>query len=117
MHYFRGHPYPINQDGHGLGSILSSIARSAIPLVKSGARFIGRQVLNRACDVGRDVIDGQNVGASVRKRVFGEPQEGSSVKRRRRVKGKRSKKKKSVVRRKGGVKKKTSKKHLKDIFS
>src|SRR5277367_1051528 len=86
--YYKGHFIPISQEGRGLGSILSSIARSALPLVRSGAKFLGRQALRTGCGIGDDVLSGHSVKSSIRKRVLGEeplPQEGSGVKRRRRV--------------------------------
>jgi|SRR5277367_3237244 len=85
--YYKGHFIPIQQEGRGLGSILSSIARSALPLVRTGAKFLGRQALRAGCDIGDDVLSGHTVKSSIRKRVFGEesPQEGSGIKRRRRT--------------------------------
>ena len=114
MHYFRGHPYiPPNQEGQGLGSILSSIARTAIPFLKTGARFVGREALRAGCDVGDDVLSGQTVKQSIRKRVFGEePQEGSGVGIKRRRITNQSKAKRSKPRRKTNhqvVRKKTQK--------
>ena|SRR5277367_4338084 len=128
MQYFRGHPYippPSGQEGHGLGSILSSIARTAIPFLKPIARSIGRTVLDKGCEVGRDVIEGQNLKSSFKQRVFGQdpPQEGSGRRRRKRkrqaVKAKKRKpvkrkKRKSVKRKRKSVKRK---KPNQDIFS
>ena len=90
--YYKGHFIPIQQEGRGLGSILSSIARSALPLVRTGAKFLGRQALRAGCDIGDDVLSGHTVKSSIRKRVFGEesPQEGSGIKRRRRTIRKRA---------------------------
>src|SRR5277367_4157649 len=111
MQYFRGHPYippPSGQEGHGLGSILSSIARTAIPFLKPIARSIGRTVLDKGCEVGRDVIEGQNLKSSFKQRVFGQdpPQEGSGRKRKRKRRAvKPAKKKKSVKRKRKPVRK------------
>jgi hypothetical protein len=108
MNYYKGHPtpYQYTQEGHGLGSILSSIAKTAIPFVKTGARFLGREVLRAGCDVGDDVLSGQTVKQSIRKRVFGQtPQEGSGVKRIKRVyPPKRNRKKKKAGRKQRGRK-------------
>src|SRR5277367_1574773 len=109
MQYFRGHPYippPSGQEGHGLGSILSSIARTAIPFLKPIARSIGRTVLDKGCEVGRDVIEGQNLKSSFKQRVFGQdpPQEGSGRRKRKRQASRRKpakkKKRKKTVKRK-----------------
>src|SRR5277367_3038079 len=141
MRYFRGHPYvpPSSQEGHGLGSILSSIARTAIPFLKPIAKTIGRTVLDKGCEVGRDVIEGQNLKTSFRKRVFGQnpPQEGSGGKRRRRRRRsraavkprrrkpgrpgkavkKKKKKKKKTKKNKRGTRKRATKRASHDIFS
>jgi len=124
MQYFRGHPYippPSGQEGHGLGSILSSIARTAIPFLKPIARSIGRTVLDKGCEVGRDVIEGQNLKSSFKQRVFGQdpPQEGSGRRKRKRQASRRKPAKK---RRKKAVKRKRKparkpKRTAKDIFS
>src|SRR5277367_4547891 len=123
MQYFRGHPYippPSGQEGHGLGSILSSIARTAIPFLKPIARSIGRTVLDKGCEVGRDVIEGQNLKSSFKQRVFGQdpPQEGSGRRKRkrqerRRKPAKKKKKRKKTVKRKS-VKRKRKQKPTKD---
>src|SRR5277367_6177994 len=125
MQYFRGHPYippPSGQEGHGLGSILSSIARTAIPFLKPIARSIGRTVLDKGCEVGRDVIEGQNLKSSFKQRVFGQdpPQEGSGRRRKRKRQASRRKpakkrRKKAVKRKRKPVKRKQ--KPTKDIFS
>ena|SRR5277367_741901 len=134
MRYFRGHPYvpPSSQEGHGLGSILSSIARTAIPFLKPIAKSIGRTVLDKGCEVGRDVIEGQNLKSSFRTRVLGQdsPQEGSGRRRkRRRVTPARKKRKPAAARKKKQKKRKPAKrapkrkrkraprKHQQDIFS
>ena len=63
------------QRGHGLGNMLRSITRLALPLVKRGAQTLGRQALNtakqsaknlgkqalhRAANAAVDVINAQN---------------------------------------------------------
>ena len=56
--YFSGAKY---QQGYSLGNIFSSIAKTVLPLVKSGAKAIGKQVVY--CRVGftLDVLKGKNV--------------------------------------------------------
>ena|SRR5277367_1772529 len=127
MQYFRGHPYippPSGQEGHGLGSILSSIARTAIPFLKPIARSIGRTVLDKGCEVGRDVIEGQNLKSSFKQRVFGQdpPQEGSGRRKRKRQASRRKPAKKRKLVKRKSVKRKRKparkpKRTAKDIFS
>jgi len=51
---FRGSPY---QKGHGLGSLFSSLARFAVPLLKRGAKYLGRRALQTGVDIARDVME------------------------------------------------------------
>ncbi len=131
-----GNGFPVyhgaaGQRGHGLGSILSGLFRSAMPMIKRGLAFFGKQALKTGLEVANDVAEGQSFGNAARRRVpeginraisaagFTN-QSGSGRKRRarsastvRRKKGKRAKSKKSKKR--GKKKKKKCKSH--DIFS
>jgi len=51
---FRGSPY---QKGHGLGSLFSSLARFAVPLLKRGAKYLGRRALQTGVEIARDVVE------------------------------------------------------------
>jgi hypothetical protein len=108
--YFAGYP----QYGHGIGSLFGSLARTALPLLKRNAGFIGKQVLNAACDVGNDVLDGHTVKSSINKRVFGEQGGSGHIKRKKKKCCTSVKKtpKRKVVRKRKVVKKKK-----KDIFA
>ena len=55
--YFSGSAY---QKGYGLGGIFSSIAKTVLPLVKSGAKAIGKQVLRSGVGFASDVLEGKN---------------------------------------------------------
>ena len=48
------------QQGYGLGNLFSSIAKSVLPLVKSGAKAVGKQVLQSGVDFASDVLSGKN---------------------------------------------------------
>jgi len=82
--YYSG--YYKHQTGNGLGSILGSLARGAIPILKSGARFLGSQVLDKACDIGRDVLQGETPKTSFQKHVFGGGTQGGAGRSRKRKK-------------------------------
>ena len=43
--YFSGAPF---QSGYGLGSLLTSLAKSVMPLIKSGAKASGKQELKES---------------------------------------------------------------------
>jgi len=57
------------QRGHGLGSILSGLFRSAMPLIKKGAAAVGRQALKTGAKIAGDVADGRSFKTSVRHRL------------------------------------------------
>ena len=55
--YFNGARY---QQGYGLENIFSSIAKTVLPLVKSGSKAIGKQVLPSGVGFASDVFSGKN---------------------------------------------------------
>jgi len=58
MPFYSGAQY---QHGHGLGSIFASISRAELPLVKSGAKAVGREVLKSGTRFASDVLAGESV--------------------------------------------------------
>jgi hypothetical protein len=58
-----------NQKGHGLGSILGSLFRSATPLLKSIGKKVGKQVLHTGLQVADDVLSGSNLKKSLKRRA------------------------------------------------
>jgi hypothetical protein len=62
------------QKGHGIGgllsgffkSILPAIGKQVLPLLKSGAKSIGKQVLKRGTSVLKDALAGKNIKSSLR---------------------------------------------------
>jgi hypothetical protein len=112
------------QRGDGLGSILSGALKRIYPLIKSGAKFFGSELLDTGIGILRDNIAGKSMKESVRSRVTAagtkltnkaasklESMVGSGLKaprKRKRAQSKRSTRKKT-----------TSKKRRKqkDIFS
>ena len=68
-----GHGIPVYrgsgiQRGHGLGSILGGLLRSAAPLMKSAAKTIGREALNFGVGLAKDALSGEDVKTSAEKR-------------------------------------------------
>jgi hypothetical protein len=57
------------QRGHGLGSILSGFFRSAWPLIQTGAKAFGKQVLRTGLQIANDVSEGRNFKESSRRRI------------------------------------------------
>ena len=91
------------QRGHGLGSMLSGLFRSAMPLIKRGLASFGRHALKTGLEIANDVVDGNSFGSSDKTQVpvgikrFASQtnptnQSGSGRKRRRQVSKKKKKK-------------------------
>ena len=57
------------QRGHGLGSMLSGFFRSALPMIKRGLAFFGRQALKTGAEMANDIADGSSFGDSARRRL------------------------------------------------
>jgi hypothetical protein len=104
------------QRGHGLGSILAGFFRQALPIIKKGLGFFGKEAIRTGAKIASDVVErGQNVGDSTKKRVSERinefvpgliPQSGSGVRRGR--KRKRTTKKVGVSKRRRKTSRKTS---------
>ena len=105
------------QKGHGLGSLLSGLFRSAFPMIKRGLATFGKHALKTGLEVANDVAEGQSIKEAAMQRLpqgikrFAQSQNfinqsGSGVRRKRRRKAS-AKKAKS---------KKTASKRRRDIF-
>src|SRR5665811_484592 len=66
MPVYQGMP---GQHGHGLGSLLSNFFRNAVPVIKRGLAYFGKQALKTGLEVANDVADGGTFGDSARRRV------------------------------------------------
>ena len=64
--FFSGPRY---QKGYGLGNIFSSIAKTVLPLVKSGAKAIGKEVLRSGAGFASDLLAGKNAKQAAVNRV------------------------------------------------
>ena len=49
------------QRGRGIGSFFSKMLRGAMPLLKSGAKTIGKQVIESGANVAKDLINGYQI--------------------------------------------------------
>lgn len=58
-----------HQVGYGLGGISSSLFKAAMPMVKAGAKSLGKTALNAGLNMAKDMLDGNNVKQSLRKNV------------------------------------------------
>ena len=57
------------QRGHGLGSLLGGLFRSAFPMIKRGLATFGKHALKTGLEIANDVVEGQNIKESARRRV------------------------------------------------
>jgi hypothetical protein len=57
------------QRGHGIGSLISGLVRSAVPLIKSGVKSLGKHALKAGIGVADDVLAGKNFKESIQSRA------------------------------------------------
>ena len=56
--HFSGSKY---QKGHGIGNMLKSVMKTAIPLLKKSGKEIGKNLLSTGMDIANDVISGKSI--------------------------------------------------------
>ena len=66
MPVFRGSPWQV---GYGLGGLFRTLARKAMPLIKSGAKALGNIALKSGTDFVGDVLAGRNVKEAAKART------------------------------------------------
>ena len=69
-----GNGYPVFtgsriQRGHGLGSLFSGLFKAATPLLKRGAKALGKQALTTGMELANDLIEGRNFKTAAKKRL------------------------------------------------
>ena len=57
------------QRGHGLGSIFGGLFKAAMPLLKKGAKTIGREALKTGLNIAGDVVQGRNIKQAAKSRL------------------------------------------------
>ena len=57
------------QRGHGLGSMLSGLFRSAVPMIKRGLATFGKHALKTGLEIAGDVSEGKSFKDSARERI------------------------------------------------
>ena len=111
------------QRGHGLGSMLSSLFRSAIPMLKRGLATFGKHALKTGLEIAGDVADGSSFKDSAKARFL--PTIVPGIKRfaeqeifsKQSGSGKRRKTRRKVSqRRRRNIVRRRSRKTKKDIF-
>ena len=71
MPVFRGSPWQLGhgQMGYGLGGLFRSVARTVMPMVKSGAKPLGNIALNSGANFIGDVLAGKNIKEAAKART------------------------------------------------
>ena len=69
-----GHGYPVYagqrfQRGHGLGSIFGGLFKAAMPLLKKGAKTLGKEALKTGLNIAGDMVEGKNFKQATKSRV------------------------------------------------
>ena len=49
------------QRGHGLGNILHSLTKFAVPFLKKGAKAVGKQAMKMGMNIAQEAMRGQNI--------------------------------------------------------
>lgn len=57
----------LNQRGHGLGSLFSSLFKVATPLLKRGGQYLARHALKTGAAIANDVLAGENFRNAARR--------------------------------------------------
>ena len=104
------------QRGHGLGGILRGLVKVAMPVLKQGAKKLGKSALKTGIDVAAEVARGKTVKEAVKEKIGG--QRGRPRKTAKPAKRGRPKKvqKKGVPPKRVSLQKGTVVKRFKDIF-
>lgn len=63
---YKGAPY---QRGHGIGSFLGGLFRSVLPLLKNGAKAVGKEMMNTGVGLLSDMVNNRPLEESVKNRV------------------------------------------------
>lgn len=66
INYYQGNPY---QKGYGFGGLFRSLFRAAVPLFKSGAKAVGKQLFHTGVDVLKDLSQGNDIKEAAKRRL------------------------------------------------
>lgn len=64
INVFSGAPL---QKGHGIGGLFSGLIKGALPLLKQGAKKVGREILGSGINIAKDLMQGKNLKNSAKK--------------------------------------------------
>lgn len=58
------------QKGHGIGGFFSSLLKGAMPLLKSGVKSIGKELLSTGVGLARDALQGKDMKSAAKQRFM-----------------------------------------------
>ena len=56
------------QRGHGIGGFFSNLLKGALPMIKSGAKTLGKELLKTGMEISGDLIGGKSFNDSAKER-------------------------------------------------
>lgn len=66
LNYYQGAPF---QKGYGFGGLFRSFFRAAVPLFKSGAKAVGKQLFHSGVDMLNDLSRGDDIKVAAKRRL------------------------------------------------
>ena len=57
------------QRGHGLGNILCSLTKFAVPFLKKGAKAVGKQAMKMGMNIAQEAMQGQNIKKAAKRHL------------------------------------------------
>lgn len=66
LNYYQGSTF---QKGYGFGGLFRSLFRAAVPLFKSGAKAVGKQLFHSGVNVLSDLSRGENIKVAAKRRL------------------------------------------------
>ena len=57
------------QRGHGLGNMLRSLTKFALPFLKKGAKAVGKQAMKKGMNIAQEVMLGQNIKKAAKRHL------------------------------------------------
>lgn len=58
------------QRGHGIGGFFSNLFKGAMPVLKSGLKTVGKELLSAGVDIARDALQGKDVKTTAKRRML-----------------------------------------------
>lgn len=116
LNYYQGTTL---QRGYGFGGLFRSLFRAAVPLFKSGAKAVGKQLFHSGVNVINDLSRGENIKVATKRRLkeAGQSLTDKAATKLKTMIGSGRPRKKRKLTKKTIIRRKTKKVKARDIFS